>query len=572
MIYIKSKTKDIVDSPKELNEIVTSTLSKMAAVAGRTLGPGGRPVLIEREGLPCLVTKDGVTVIKSLGLPNAAANTVLDTCKEISLNTARDAGDGTTTAIVLADAIVNIGSTFMSNNRRYNPQRLVNQIKKCYETIVLPYLKEIAQQVKSDEDLKRVALISANGDEDVASVVVKAFLAAGEDGHILIQEDQGGGMRVETIDGYVITSGLKDIGSIGSAFINDRANQQVRMDSGLIVLFDGVLNDLVLPAAIQSAFESNEECFGKPIIVMAHGFADPVIEKFFKTSKGGVTVLPIKVPKSTLANSRTMFLQDMAAYTGATVMDPVNAVSFISENFGSFSSARVNTYEAFVQCESDAHLVDSRVSELKSIMAAAHSEHDKAHLRAAIAKLTGGISTVWVGGMTDAEVRERRDRVQDAVEAVRSAVAEGIVVGGCATHLALSQRIRNATSNQDPAWSILAAALERPFEVLMFNCGEDDKVAFIKEQIKSSAASDKSGVPRTIFDADKHAFVDPFNAGIIEPAKVHRVAIGNAISVASLMITLGGIVVSPRDYNLETQMELSKAALKDMMNEAGQES
>lgn len=568
MMYVKSKTKDIVDNPQELRDIVTSTLSRMAAVAGRTLGPGGAVTLIEREGMPPLLTKDGVTVIKSLGLPNAAANTVLDTCKEISLNTARDAGDGTTTAIVLADALVKIGSDFMAKNKRYNPQRLVNQIRKCYETVVLPYLKEVAKEVKSDEDLKRVALISANGDEDVANVVVKAFVAAGEDGHILIQEDQGGGMRVETVDGYIVTSGLRDIGSIGSAFINDRANQQVRMDAGLIVLFDGTLNDLVLPAAIQAAFEADEAYFGKPILVMAHGFADPVIEKFLKTSKGGVTVLPVKVPKSTLANSRTMFLQDMAAYTGATVMDPANAPSFVGENFGSFTSARVNTYETFIQCESDADLIDTRVAELKAVMAAAHSEHDRAHLRAAIAKLTGGISTVWVGGMTDAEVRERRDRVQDSVEAVRSAVAEGIVAGGAATHLAISKRIR-AIEDPDPAWNILATALERPFEVLLFNCGEDDKTVDIKDTIRSCI--DKDGIPQLIFDADKHDFVSPFEAGIVEPAKVHRVAIGNAISVASLMVTLGGIVVSPRDYNLETQMELSKAALKDMMTEAGQE-
>ena len=568
MMYVKSKTKDIVDNPQELREIVTSTLSRMAAVAGRTLGPGGAVTLIEREGMPPLLTKDGVTVIKSLGLPNAAANTVLDTCKEISLNTARDAGDGTTTAIVLADALVKVGSEFMANNKRYNPQRLVNQIRKCYETVVLPYLKEVAQEVKSDEDLKRVALISANGDEDVANVVVKAFMSAGEDGHILIQEDQGGGMRVETVDGYIVTSGLRDIGAIGSAFINDRANQQVRMDAGLVVLFDGTLNDLVLPAAIQAAFESDEAYFGKPILVMAHGFADPVIEKFLKTSKGGVTVLPVKVPKSTLANSKTMFLQDMAAYTGGTVMDPASAPSFTGEDFGAFTSAKINTYETFIQSESESELVEARVAELKAVMASAHSEHDRAHLRAAIAKLTGGISTVWVGGMTDAEVRERRDRVQDAVEAVRSAVAEGIVAGGAATHIAISQRIR-AVAGLDPAWHILAIALERPFEVLLFNCGEDDRTAEIKEAIRASVGSD--GVPKVIFDAEKHDFMNPFEAGIVEPAKVHRVAIGNAISVASLMVTLGGIVVSPRDYNLETQMELSKSALKDMMNEAGQE-
>lgn len=567
MMYVKSKSKDMIDDRDQLQQIVTSTLSRMAAIAGRTLGPGGTIVLIEREGMPPLMTKDGVTVIKSLGMPNAAANTVLDTCKEISLNTARDAGDGTTTAIVLADAIVKAGSLFMMRNARYNPQRLVNELRKCYDKIIVPYLSEVSIKVKSDDDLRRVALISANGDHDVASVVVKAFLAAGEDGHILIQEDQGGGMRVETVDGFIVTSGLKDLGSIGSVFINDRANQQVMMDAGLVVLFDGTLNDLVLPAAIQTACESDPDFFGKPIIVMAHGFADPVIEKCLKTSKSGVTVLPVKVPKSTLANSRTMFLHDMAAYTGATVMDPATAASFDTKHFGAFTSAKVNTYETFIQCESDADLIDERVSELKAIMAAAHSEHDRAHLRAAIAKLTGGISTIWVGGITDAEIRERRDRVQDAVEAVRSAVAEGIVAGGCATHIALADRIRR--SEPTPAWEILADALEKPFSVLLSNCGEYDRYAELTSAIRESMGT--SGTPKVVFDASAHEIVDPFDAGIVEPAKVHRVAIGNALSVASLMVTLGGIVVAPRDYNLETQMELSKAAFKDMLNDTGEE-
>lgn len=568
MIYVKSKNKDIVDGSGDLENIVTDTLTRMARIAGKTLGPGGRAVLIEREGMAPLITKDGVTVIKSLGLPNATNNIVLDTCKEISLNTARDAGDGTTTAIVLADAFVRYGKAFMKSNPKYNPQRFVRELQGLYNEAVVPYLKEVAKPIRTDEELRQVALISANGDEEVAEVVVKAVLAAGEDGTTLIQEDQGGGMRVENIDGYIITSGLKELGSIGSVFMNDRAGQQVRMDQGLVVLFDGTLNDLVLPAAIQAACESSQDHFGKPIIVMAHGFSDMVIEKFLKSTKGGVTVLPVKVPKSTLPNSRTMFLQDMCAYTGASVMDPASAVTFAPENFGVFKTARINTYEAFLQCEPQTDAIDNRVAELKAVMASAHSEHDKSHLRASIGKLTGGISTVWVGGITDAEVRERRDRVQDAVEAVRSAVSEGIVAGGCATHIALAGRLR--LKNTGPA-KVMADALVAPFQVLLSNCGEGDRYDELGYAI-SDSLSDKD-LPQVTFDAERHELVEPFKSGIVEPAKVHRIAIGNAISVASLMVTLGGIVCSPRDYGLETQLELSKSAFKDMLNdaEAGQE-
>jgi len=566
MLYVKSKTKDIISSSNDLEKIVLETISKIAEIAGRTLGPGGRPVLIEREGLPPLVTKDGVTVVKALGLPSASHNIVLDTCKEISLNTARDAGDGTTTAIVLADALVKAGKQFMKENPKYNPQRFVNELKECYKKVVIPYLKNVAISVK-DEDLKKVAMISANGDDEIADVVVKAVLAAGDDGTVLIQEDQGGGMRVETIDGYIVTSGLRDVGSIGTSFINDRAGQRVRMDEGLVVLFDGTLNDLVLPAAIQTAIENDPSYFGRPIIVMAHGFADPVIEKFLVTSKGGVSVVPVIVPKSSLANSRTMFLFDMAAYTSAMVMNPATANSFDVNNFGHFTSARINTYETFLQCDSDSELLENRVNELKAILNDAHSEHDRSHLRASIGKLTGGISTVWVGGMTDAEVRERRDRVQDAVEAVRSAVAEGIVAGGAGTHLGIVVCI-SSIKDRPNSWNVMSQALMAPFKLLMQNCGEEDQLEKAIEKIKQNM--DSQCKPSIIFDASDHKYTNPYSSGIIEPAKVHRVAIGNAISVASLLTTLGGLVVSPRDYNLETQLEVSRAAFKDMISDTGE--
>jgi chaperonin GroEL len=564
--YVKSKAKTTVSNQDDLEKVVDETLAHASAVVGRTFGPSGRPALIERDGMSPLITKDGVTVLKHLGLPSATHNLVLDTVKEVSLNTARDAGDGTTTAIILADALVRAGKDFLRNNPKSNPQRVMRELNACYKTVIIPFLQKVATPVSTDEELVKVALISANGDEEIADVVVKAVTAAGEDGTVLIQEDQGGGMRVETVDGYITTTGLRDIGAIGAAFVNDRSSQQVRMDAGLVVLFDGTLNDLVLPAAIQSACENNPDLYGKPIVVFAHDFADPVIEKFLKSTKAGVTVLPVKTPKSTLTNSRTMFLQDMSAYTGGTVMDPATAPTFNEDNFGFFEQVRCGYYETFLRCEIDSERLEKRVDELKSILAGSRSEHDSAHLRAHIGKLTGGIATVWVGGMTDAEIREKRDRVQDAVEAVRSAVAEGSVPGGCATHLCLVYEIMKS-SKFKPSWEILTKALQQPFVRLLTNCGEEDMLETVSLAISRSANNSENGLSDKTFDADNHELVHAFAAGIIEPAKVHRIAIGNALSVASVLMTVGGIVVAPRDYNLETQLELSKDAFKNMLNQ-----
>lgn len=562
MIYQKTKTKQIISNRDKIHEIVSKTIDDMATVVGATLGPGGNPVLIERDGLAPLVTKDGVTVARNIGVADAAANIVVDAAKEICINTAKEAGDGTTTAIVLANALVKNGQRFLKENPKYNPQRVINELNDAYKQVVLPFLKDKAIAIKTEEELFSVASISANGDGEIAEAVVKAVVAAGDDGTVLLNESQGRTTHVETMDGYVVTTGLKDLGQIGPVFINDKAGQQVLMDAGYVVLYDGSINDLKVPAHIQDAV-ADEGGFsdGRPILVFAHSFAESVVEKFAKTTKGGITIVPVKTPRSGLPNGASMFLHDMAAYTGGTVYDPGTIEELDEEGLGVFQSAKINMYETFVLGEPDSERIEARITELKSIEAAAFSEMDKSFLRAAIAKLTGGVSTIHIGGSSDLEIREKKGRVEDAVEAVRSAIAEGIVPGGASVHLTLASILENHQDRRE-SWKILSESLRAPFKLLLSNCGENpDDVSFSKYMDQSS-----NELPVTIFDASKHEFVVALEAGIIEPAKVLRVSIGNALSVASLLTTLGGIVVVPRDAGLETQMELANQAFKSMMD------
>ena len=567
MIYEKSKAKNITADKTKIKEIVHGTIDKMATIVGATLGPGGRPVLIERDTLSPLITKDGVTVAKSLGVDNAEANIIIDAAKEICLKTAKEAGDGTTTAIVLANSITKHGLNFLDSNPKYNPQRVINELNDLYNSIITPFLKRNAIKAKGREDLVHVATISANGDKAIAEAAVDAVLAAGEDGHVLIEEAQGNQLRVETMDGFIVTSGLKDIGAVGRLFINDRSLQQVKMDRGLVFLYDGSLNDLKVPGAIQQAIEGTE-LYGLPIMVFAHGFADVVIEAFGKTTKGGYTVVPVKTPMSGVANSRSSFLLDMSAYSGATVYDPGTIDNFINTDsvsgFGAFDNAKVGMYESVVQAVSDSDRIDARLAELKHLMEVAPSDFDKMHIKAAIGKLTGGISTIWVGGGSELEAREKRDRVEDAVEAVKSAIAEGIVPGGCAVQLTLAYII-NSHPDKKPSWNIMATALTEPFDLLLNNCGENTQDVW---PLIEAEYINQKGLPSKVFDANQHMIVDPLEAGIIEPAKVARVTIGNALSVASLLTTLGGIVVAPRNAGLEQQMELSKGAFREMMSSA----
>ena len=549
MIYVKSKAKDIIADKTRIKNVVAETISSMATIVGATLGPGGRGVLIEREGLAPIVTKDGVTVARHLGTANADANIIIDAAKEICLNTGKEAGDGTTSAIILADALIQAGHSFLGSHLKYNPQRLVNELKECYDTLVVPYLKTYAVKAETEEQLRKVATISANGDAAIAEAVVKAVMAAGEDGTVLVEEAQGNQLRVETIDGYIVTTGLKEFGQIGPVFINDKAGQQCKLDNGLVFLYDGSMNDLVVPSAIQGAVERTP-LFGLPIIVIAHAFSDTVLDAFAKNFKGGVAVVPVKTPMSGLPNSSSLFLQDMAAYTGAMVVDPGNLSEFDDEGFGNFLDAKINMYETVITSSSSPAAIEARITEF-----------DKMHIRAMIGKLTEGISTIWVGGASDLEVREKKARVEDAIEAVRSAIAEGVVPGGCTVHLTLSKMIDDSPDAK-PAWRIMSDALQAPLAQLLHNCGEE--VNEIRPLLMEGIGSDK--LPSIVFDANQHLAVDPFEAGILEPAKVIRVSLGNALSVASLLITLGGIVVSPRDTTLENQMELSKSAMRDMMD------
>lgn len=566
MIYEKSKAKSITADRTKIRKIVNDTISEMAQVVGATLGPGGRPVILERDGLSPLVTKDGVTVAKSLGVANAEANLIIETAKEICLRTAKQAGDGTTSAIVLASAITHQGLDFLEKNPKYNPQRMVNELNSLYENTIVPFLKQHAKPVKERDELINVATISANGDTTIAVAAVDAVMAAGEDGQVLIEEADDSGIRVETIDGCIVTSGLKDIGSIGLAFINDRAGQQAKLDNGVVFLYDGSMNDLKVPAAIQQALEGTE-AYGKPIVIFAHSFSDVVLDKFAKTTKGGYTIIPVKTPLGGVANSRSMFLYDMAAYTDADVVDVGNIDIYITEEtllekFGLFQNAKINMYETFLTCEQNNEKIEARIAELKAIAEVAPDERQKMFAKAAISKLTGGVSTIWVGGGSELEAREKKARVEDAVEAVRSAIAEGIIPGGCGVHLVLSDLIANI-ENRPLSWDIMIHALRAPFEVLLANCGED--FTDVWNALEPHIVGQKQP-PQYIFDASAHKIVNPYEAGIIEPAKVCRVSLGNALSVASLLITLGGIVVTPRDGSFENQLAMSRDAFKTMMD------
>lgn len=556
MIYEKTKAKDIISDNDQLKSAVSETLRQAATIVGATLGPGGRPVLIERDGMPPLITKDGVTVAKSLGLAEAEKNIIIESAKEICVNTAKEAGDGTTTAIVLANAIVEAGQEFLFQNKQYNPQRIVNELNQLYKEHIVPLIDEKANKDIDENMLRQVAMISANGDKEIADLAVEAVMSAGDDGVVLFDEAQGKASYLDAVEGFVITNGLKAVGQLGSVFINDEENQQNIMEKGLIFLYDGTISSLDVPARIQELIEGTE-FFGKPIILVAHKFTDNVIDRIAKTYRGGYNIIPCVTPMSGLSNSRTILLKDIAAYTSASIMDKESIENMELDDFGDFDSAHSNMFETIISAVPDEHRIEQRVHELKKLCEDAPDDFSKMHLRAHISRLTGGISTLFIGGVTNFEIRERKDRAEDAVEAVRSAIAEGVIPGGCSLQQQIKQHIKDM-KDAPKSYSILIDALDAPLKLLLSNCG------YQHEEIIPKL---KNG---NIFDAYNHKIVDPFKAGIIEPAKVCRVSLANALSVASLLITLGGIVVVPRDIGLENQLAMQKQTFSEMMAAQGE--
>ena len=574
MFFVKSKQKNTVSNANDLQQAVSEVLQQCSSVVGRTMGPGGRPVLIDRVNQPPLITKDGVTVLKHMGFKDPIHNLVLDTTKEIALNTAKEAGDGTTTSIVLANAIYNEANAYLKANPKLSPQKFLREIDACYKTVICPTLQKLSSKIENDYDLRDVAMISSNGDKELSDAVVKAILASGEEGTVLVNEDQGGQLRVDTLEGYVCTTGYRELGYIGNRFITDKANQCTSLSQTKVILFDGAVNDMSLMTAVFMAYNSDPGLAGRPMVIVAHSFSDAIIEKCLVNTKSGQPIIPVKAPHSSLPNSKSIFLQDLAALTGAKIHDPVSAVNFDIPDFGEAEKFKMDNYETFFQCEIDSDRVSARVEELKALLATCQSEFDRSHVRSHISKLIGGICTIWVGGMTEAEIRERKDRLQDALEAVRSAIAEGCCAGGGVTYLALGKAIiaHPDYTKYQGSWDVLVKALYAPMRMILANCGESEiEGEFLVKVVGGFIKGGEVVKPTITYDAANHVYVNPSESGIIEPAKVLRVAIGNSLSIATILATLGGIISSSVNPDLEAQMDAASSALKNIHGGASDE-
>lgn len=557
----------------ETKNRISTAIRELAEIVSTTLGPGGRPVLLEQENRPPLSTKDGVTVARhyqgSGDLEDLVARAAIEICEK----TVRDAGDGTTTAIVLGSALVQAGHKFLQMNPNYSPQRLTRELKSLFAMRIRPEILSLSVSIKnlpileSAAAIKHVALISANGDEEIAKAVSEAVQGVGEDGICIAEEGAGSECRVSFEKGFSFNSGLADLGgSAGPSFVNRNDMGDCVVEGAFVCLYDGEINDIgsVVPIMqrVSSEVDSHGRAIKSPLIVFAHRFSDQVLKMMAQNfRKGTLTIVPVMTPRNGQANGRSEFLHDMSAYVGGIVFDAQGAPlpEAILPQLGFCEKLKFGRNEGVILGDPEQEKVEQRIVDLKKQMEG-NSEFDQDLIRYRIGRLTGGVSTIYAGGKSQLEAKERHARVTDSICAVRSALQEGVVPGGGATLASIG---RYFECEEGPI-KIFAEALKEPFNQIIGNAGCNDVLV----ADLGFPVGNKDDF--YVYDALKRTLVEWWDGGIMDPTKVTLAAIENALSVAQLLMTLGGAIVIQKTEGQEQVQAMQQGLMKAIESEAMQ--
>jgi chaperonin GroEL len=550
---------------ENLRQEVQTAITELAAWVAVTLGPGGRTVILEQlDGKSPLLTKDGVTAARFFSGKSAVARVIADTAREVCERTAKNAGDGTTTAIVLAAALVKEGQKYLEKNKSTSPQKLTRELRSLFLNKIKPGILELSKPIKGlshDEMLAaitHVAKVSANHDMEIASAVAKGVDLVGEDGMVIAEEGIGTETTVLPTDGFPINGGLHNLGEGAStAFVNGTAGD-CRLTGAHVLLFDGDIHEAELLIPIMNQINDELDDHGNqikaPLVIFAHNYSDTVLKVLAKNFRQQrFTCLPLVTPRNGQSHYKQQFLHDVAAYTGGVVFDPHGSNtlrSVIISQLGFLESIKAGRHETVLVTQPDVELIEERISVLKTQMEGS-SEFDQDRIRYRIGQLTGGVATVFAGGVTAAESKERHARVVDAISAVRSAIELGVVPGGGATLLHLA----NSLSETGPE-SIFRSAFTVPFVQILRNAGATE--------IETISEYNSTDGQFLVFDALEMKYVDWWEAGILDPAKVTLTALENALSVAQLIMTIGGIAAISNSEEMAKMQAIQDGILKAM--------
>ena len=493
-----------------------------------TLGPKGRNVVIEKSFGAPRITKDGVSVAKEIELADKFENMGAQMVKEVASRTNDEAGDGTTTATVLAQAIIKEGMKAVAAGM--NPMDLKRGIDLA-TTKVVAAIKAAARPVKDSDEVAQVGTISANGEAQIGRFIADAMQKVGNEGVITVEENKGMETEVEVVEGMQF-----DRGYLSPYFVTNADKMIAELEDAYILLHEKKLSSLqpmvpLLEAVIQSQ---------RPLIIVAEdvegeALATLVVNKL----RGGLKIAAVKAPG--FGDRRKAMLQDIAILTGGQVISDdlgMKLENVTMDMLGRAKKVSINKDNTtIVDGHGDKKEIEARVAQIRTQIEETTSDYDREKLQERVAKLAGGVAVIRVGGMTEVEVKERKDRVDDALNATRAAVQEGVIVGG---GVALVQAgkvladLKGGNSDQDAGIAIVRRALEAPLRQIAENAGVDGAV--VAGKIRES--SDKNFG----FNAQTEEYGDMFKFGVIDPAKVTRTALEDAASVASLLITTEAMI------------------------------
>ena len=488
-----------------------------------TLGPKGRNVIISKSfGAPA-VTKDGVSVAKEIELENEIENMGAQMVKEVASKTNDLAGDGTTTATVLAQAIVREGLRNVAAGA--NPMDLKRGIDKAVATITSELEKQSEAVGDSSEKIKQVASISANNDETIGELIATAFGKVGKEGVITVEEAKGTDTYVDVVEGMQF-----DRGYLSPYFVTDADKMIADLENPYILLFDKKISNLqeILPILEPVAQSS------RPLLIIAEdvegqALATLVVNKL----RGGLKIAAVKAPG--FGDRRKAMLEDIAILTGGTVISEERGFSLENADLSMLGTAETVTIDkdntTIVNGSGDAENIKGRVNQIKAQIETTTSDYDKEKLQERLAKLAGGVAVLYVGAASEVEMKEKKDRVDDALHATRAAVEEGIVAGGGVALVRAKALLNNLTTDnldETTGVQIVARAIEAPLRTIVENAGGEGSVVVSKVM----EGKDNFG-----YDAKTETYVDMLKAGIIDPKKVTRIALENAASVAGMILT-----------------------------------
>ena len=512
---------------RDAQDSILRGVNALANAVKATLGPRGRNVLIEKAFGAPVVTKDGVTVAKEIELENKFENMGAQMVKEVASKTSDVAGDGTTTATVLAQSIYKEGIKLVAAG--HDPMKLKRGIDKAVE-IVVESIQKQSKQVKDRKEIAQVATISANGDDTIGNIIADAMEKVGKDGVITVEEGRSLETALDVVEGMQF-----DRGYLSPYFVTDSEKMTVELEDPLILLHDkkiSTMKDLV-PLLEESARSS------KPLLIMAEdiegeALATLVVNKI----RGTLKVAAVKAPG--FGDRRKAMLEDIAVLTGGKVIAEEAGMKLENTTVKDLGRAKKVVIDkddtTIVSGDGKKADIEGRIRQIKAQIDESTGEYDREKLQERLAKLAGGVAVIRVGAATEAEMKEKKARVEDALNATRAAVEEGVVPGG---GVALVRAIKavegfdTGDTEEQAGVNIVRRVLEEPLREIAGNAGWDGSI--VVEKVKESKGSNG-------FDAAKLEYCDMLEAGIVDPAKVTRSAMQNASSVAGLLLTTEALV------------------------------